>query len=91
MVEDRFQDGARVVERKTNAERKQAREQQYFSHPCSRMQFALRANVKHRHRNGRRKKNWDVDQQRPHPPVLRSTGRRMQENAQAGEQEVSKV
>ena len=51
VIEDRFQHGAGVVERKTDAERKQTWKKQHLFHPAPRMELALCANVKHRHRN----------------------------------------
>ena len=48
VVEDRFKNGAGVVEGKTNAEREQAWKEQHLFHPSARMKLALRANVKDR-------------------------------------------
>ena len=51
VIENRFQNGARVVEGKSNAEREQARQEQHLFHPGPGMKFALRANVKDRNRH----------------------------------------
>ena len=48
VIEDRFEHGAGIIERKTDAQRKQARQKQDFLHPSARMQLALGTNIKHR-------------------------------------------
>jgi hypothetical protein len=81
VVEDRFHDGARIVEGKANAEREQAGQEQHLLHPGPRMKLALRADIKDRDRNRRSKKNRDVDHEGADPARLRPTGGWMQEHA----------
>src|SRR6266853_4882852 len=49
VIENCLDNGARVVEGKTDAKREQARKKQHLFHPSVRMKLALRANVKDRY------------------------------------------
>src|SRR5947207_14127587 len=49
MIEDRFQNGSRIIERKPDPEREQAGQEEYLSHPDSRVEDSLRANVTNGH------------------------------------------
>ncbi|MEY2543785.1 MAG: hypothetical protein QOE81_1246 [Verrucomicrobiota bacterium] len=81
VVEDRLQNGARIVKGKANAEREQEWKQQHLLHPSSRMKLALRADVKDRDRDRRGKKNRDVDHKSADPARLRPAGGWMQKHA----------
>ena len=48
MIEDRFQDGAGIIEGETDPECEQAREEKNLFHPAARIEFALRTNIKDR-------------------------------------------
>ena len=61
VVKERFQHGPGVVERETDAEREQTGQEKNFFHPGARMQLALRANVKYRHRYRGGEEDGDVD------------------------------
>jgi len=91
VIEDRFQDRARVVEGKTDAERKQTWKKQHLFHPRARVKLALRADIKHCHRHRRGKKNRNVDQESAHPAALWPARRWMQEHTQTGEEQIRKV
>ena len=91
MIEDRFQDRARVVEGKTDAERKQTWKKQHLFHPRARVKLALRADIKHCHRHRRGKKNRNVDQESAHPAALWPARRWMQEHTQTGEEQICEV
>src|SRR5205814_8829307 len=85
MIEDRFQDGAGIIDRETNAEGEERGQEEDFLHPGARMKFALRAYVKDRNGDGGRQEDRHVEEQGSDPGVLRSTGGRMEEHAEAGE------
>ena len=61
MIEDSFEHSARIIKRETDAEREQAWQEQDFLHPGARMKFALRANIKDRHRNRSGEENRNID------------------------------
>ena len=48
VIEDRFQNGAGIVDREPDAESKERGQQKDFLHPGARMKFALRANIEDR-------------------------------------------
>ena len=81
MIENRFQNSARVVKGKTNAEREQAWQEQHLFHPGAGMKLALRADIKDRDRDRRGKENRDVDYEGADPARLRPAGGWMQKHA----------
>jgi hypothetical protein len=52
VIENGFENSARIIKGETDAEREQARQEQDFPHPGPRMQFTLRANIKNRDGDG---------------------------------------
>ena len=90
MIKDRLEHRSGVIERKTNAQREQTGQEKDFFHPAVRVQLALRANIKYRHRDGGSQKNRNVEEQGARP-TLGSAGGRMQQHAQGGEKKISKI
>ena len=91
VIEDRLEHGARIVDRKSDAERDQRRQKKDFLHPGARMQFALRANIEDRDGDRSGEENRNVEQEHAQPAGLRAAGRGMQEDAKTGEQEVGEI
>jgi hypothetical protein len=61
VIENSFENGPRIIKRKTDAEREQARQEQDFLHPGARMQFALRANIKDRNGDRCGHEDWSIN------------------------------
>ena len=74
MIEDCFKNSTRIVKRQANAESKETRKQQHFFHPCTRMQLALRTNIKYRYGNRRSQENGDINQEGAKPTGRRTSG-----------------
>src|SRR5205807_6188858 len=91
VVDERFHYCSRVVERKTNPQRKQAWQKQNLFHPRPGMQFALGTNIKNRNRSRRRKEDRNIDKQSTEPPTLRPPGRRVQKHTQESKQQVGEI
>src|SRR2546429_2466570 len=91
VIDERFQHRSRVIERETNSQREQTWQKKNLSHPCARMQLALRANIEKADRGRRCKKDRNVDKHRAQPAALRGTCGGVQKNAQNGKKQVSEV
>src|SRR2546421_2531962 len=91
VIEDRLENGARIINRESYTEREQGRQKEDFFHPGARMQLPLRANVKHCDGNRRSHKNRNVEEQRADPRRLRAAGRGMEEHAQTSEEQICEV